>query len=155
MSNTIIKAKSRKGIVSLFLIDVNGVKPERKFVLYPDKPTPIPYEYGESMYTSLTIQGMIKRGDVIILNGGEEIKEQVIEQGFVSAEVFNVIDREEIVKILKGTDITAVRKLFDKNEPEKAKLALEIARETVEEMKSIIIKEVEKLTSSSIQVIEE
>ena len=150
-----IKAKSLNGVVSLFLRDMTGVKPDRKFVLNPTTVTPIPVEYGESLLSSPSIQRLVREGRIIIIEGETELVEQVIEEGYATADNFTKIDREAIKKTLLGTNITAIKKLFDPENPQLSQLALDIARENVEDMKTFAIKEVEKITKSSIQVIEE
>lgn len=150
-----IKAKSLNGTVTLFLRDMTGVKPDRKFVLNPITVTPIPVEYGESMLSSPSIQRLVREGRIIIIEGEAELVEKVIEEGYATEASFVKVDREAIKKTLLGTNITEIKKLFDPENPQLSQLALDIARENVEDMKTFAIKEVEKITQSSIQVIEE
>ena len=152
MTKKPIRAKSRKGIISLFLEDVNGIKPQRVFRVREGNFTAIPADYAESMYAMASVQKLIKTQQ-LILEGGNELAEKVQEEGYMKKE--EPIDRKEILKVLVGTNATAVKKLFSEEDPILAQVALEVARENVQEMRVPIIKIVEDITQSSILVEEE
>lgn len=152
MTNKPIRAKSRKGTISLFLEDVNGIKPQRVFRVREGNFTAIPADYAESMYAMASVQKLIKTQQ-LILEGGNELAEKVQEEGYMKKE--EPIDREKILKVLVGTSPTAVKKLFSEEDPILAQVALEVARENVQEMRVPIIKIVEEITQSSILVEEE
>ena len=150
MSNKPIKAKSRKGVVSLFLRDSTGVKPDRKFVLRPNTTTPIPADYAQGMLNSVSVQRHIKTG-LIIIEDGKELEEKAVEEGYATEKSLEKIDRDAITETLKGNNLTKIKALFDKEKPEEASVALEIAREIADELSSGVIRTIENTTKSSIQ----
>lgn len=152
MTNKPVRAKSRKGTISLFLEDINGIKPQRVFRVREGNFTAIPADYAESMYTMASVQKLIKTQQ-LILEGGNELAEKVQEEGYMEKE--EPIDREGILKTLLGTNITAVKKLFSEGDPLLAQVALEVARENVQEMRVPVIKLIEEVTQSSVLVEED
>lgn len=153
MSNKPIKVQSRKGIISLFLHDVNGVKPDRVFRARPGMTIAIPADYGQSLFQIPAAERLIKRGELIIVGGSaDEVVSAAQEAGDLGDVATKSIDRDAIATILKGNNVTQIKGLFKEEDRIKAQVALEIAREIVSEMNVGAIKIVEDITKSTIQV---
>lgn len=150
--NKSIRAKSRKSVLVVSLDDADGIKPSRIFKFRPNQFTMVPAEYARSFPNKSAIANWLQRGELILEEKDlKSVQDQAEEDGYLS-EALAPIDRKDILKVLMGTNVTKVKELF--NNPLTASVALQIARENVNDMKRNVILVVEDIAKASIVPVE-
>lgn len=142
-----IKVKAAGMSLHFELEDSEGQRMPRVFSALPNRQTVIPAFYAGSFYNSNAIKDWVREGNLIIVDGKEELEAKAIEESYIDEPIVPV-NQAEIVNILKGNNITRISELFKgKNK----RLALDLAAENAGEISQNVLAFIEKETGISLQ----
>lgn len=144
----LIKVKSSDAVYYIRLEDYDGIQPDRSFEVSINRPTTIPFNYARNLFIYPGIKQLFDRGSITFVEGQEFLMERLDESG-EKPEFEKPFDQEEIAKILKGNNLTAIKKLFEGEYPD---IIRQIAVDNVNEMAVIVVDEIEKLTGLPLRI---
>ena len=141
-----IKVTSSGPLLALVLDDIEGIQTPRSFMVRKGRVTSIPLNFAKSIFNYSGASEMYRTGKLIVTEGEEFLKEEVVKEGF---DIPESVNQAEILNILKGTNITRVEELL---KGENGRIALQLAADNSELLSQQVIQEIERVTEINIMV---